>query len=591
MRGSKKPLCWVGVAAILLVATWLSGAEAQYLSDQIDDADATRLRFNPSPRLAGMGLLGITIEDENTEINMFDYIGGPVGLLEDRDTTSVDFQYDFGRSKTDWTGVDPWAYSPAGPLWPNFLDFGSADLQTRYSYHRFNALAAYRSRDNLSIGTRIDYTRSNYSHDVTKFDVTYITAVGEEDEAEPDTLFVGEAVRDSISNVKQWLFDILVDKQINENLNVGGHAVFTFESVTPEVFHSPDSMTIQMTQPVIVDLAAVPNAAYRLREIPRPEGDAKGAGGGLGFAYRLGDYVTLGGAGDIFSTTEKMNLEDPFFRQDMRRNMFTRSAKFYSLFNLRDVLEGAIKHRTKNMSGDGRYFWSFGCPVQGGDFEDITVSGVTADRDGWEERTSTRWLVRVPDTSIRFGVEYEKARGAFNVTPDSSYSGDVFVIPGECGEGGENAPFYPRYALLLDTEPMAIEFEEESFAAGAGLTLWFGRRSVTFGSEYSNRKRDVSGAIDGYTHRDLSLVKFGTEAEVTSRIALRAGHVWGNEKMESHGDWKEKIVTLGGTYVLIPGMRQIEVAYMYRTREPDFADVYNRETVDHRLTAYARVFF
>ena len=107
MRGGKKPLCWVGVAAILLVTTLLSGAEAQHLSDQIDDADATRLRFNPSPRLAGMGLLGITIEDENNEINLFDYIGSPVGLLDDRDTTSVDFQYDYARNKTDWTGVDP----------------------------------------------------------------------------------------------------------------------------------------------------------------------------------------------------------------------------------------------------------------------------------------------------------------------------------------------------------------------------------------------------------------------------------------------------------------------------------------------------
>ena len=591
MRGGKKPLCWVGVVAILLVTILLSGAEAQYLSDQINDADATRLRFNPSPRLAGMGLLGITVEDENNEINLFDYIGSPVGLLDDRDTTSVDFQYDFARNKTDWTGVDPWAYSPAGPMWPNFLDFDGADLQNRYRYQRFNALAAYRMRGNFSIGARVDYTRSNYATDVTKFGVTYITAVGEEDEAEPDTMFVGEASRDSVSDVKQWVFDILVDKEVNQNLNVGGHAIFTFETLAPEIFHSPDSLTIEITRPVIVDTTAVPNAATRLREIPKPSGDAQGAGGGLAFSYRLGDYVTLGASGDIFATDEKLELVAPFFRQEIRRDTFLKTGNVHSLFKLGQVLEGAIKHQSKNMSGDGKYFWSYGCPIQGGDFDAITVQGLTADRDGWEERTGTRWLIRVPETSIRIGMEYESARGEYKVTPDSAYSGGVFVVPGECGSG-ELAPIFPRYAVLVDDVPVEIDFEERTFNVGAALTLWFGRRAVTVGSEYSNWQQDTFAATGAYGQRDLALIKFGAEADVTNRVTVRAGHVWGEERRDPTGEvWDESTLTLGGSYVLVPGMRHIEVAYMHRTREPDFEDAFNRKTVDHRLTAYTRVFF
>ncbi len=68
--------------------------------------------------------MGIAVEDENNEINLFDYIGSPAGLLADRDSTSIDFQLT-SREQTDWKGVDPYAYSPAGPLWPNFIDFGA----------------------------------------------------------------------------------------------------------------------------------------------------------------------------------------------------------------------------------------------------------------------------------------------------------------------------------------------------------------------------------------------------------------------------------------------------------------------------------
>jgi hypothetical protein len=591
MRGGKKPLCLIGAAAILLVTTLLSGAEAQYLSDQIDDADATRLRFNPSPRLAGMGLLGITIEDENNEINLFDYIGSPVGLLNDRDTTSVDFQYDYGRNKTDWTGVDPWAYSPAGAIWPNFLDFDGADLQTRYRYQRFNALSAYRMRGNFSIATRVDYTRSEYATDITKFGVSYVTAVGDEDEAEPDTLFVREASRDSISEVKHWMFDILVDKEVNENIHVGGHAIFTFETIAPKIFISPDSLTMQMARPVLVDTTAVPHAAYRLREIPKPSGDAQGAGGGLAFSYRLGKYVTLGASGDVFASDEKIDFKGLFFRQEMRRETFLKTGKVHSLFKFGRALEGALKHQSKNMSGDGKYFWSFGCPIQGGDFNDITMLGPTADRDGWEERTGTRWLIRVPETSIRLGMEYESARGEYKVAPDSMYSEDVFVVPGECGYG-EDAVFFPRYAVRVDDVPIEIDFKERNFTAGAGLTLWFGRRAVTVGSEYKSWKYDASDATGAYSNRDLALIKFGAEGAVTNRITVRAGHVWGEERFDPAGQvWDERILTLGGTYVLVPGMRRIEVAYMHRTREPDFEDAFNRKTVDHRLTAYTRVFF
>lgn len=592
MRWGKRPICWVGVSAVFLMATWLSAAQAQLLSDQLEDADGKRLFENPSPRLGGMGLLGIAVEDENNEINLFDYIGSPAGLLADRDSISIDFQYDFARSKTDWQGVDPYAYSPAGPLWPNFLDFSGASLETRYDYQRFQFLSAYRDfRHNLSLGARVDYVRSERAIDITKFDVAYITAVGEEDDAVPETLFVGQASRDSVSDVKSWVFDILADKEVRPGVHVAGHAIFSFENMKPEIFHSPDSLTVQITRPVVVDTTTDPNGATRLRTIPNPKSSAEGVGGGIAFSYEMGKYMTLGVSGDIFSTDETVALRGPFFRQEMTRNAFYKAANFHSLFKLGESLEGAVKHESTNMSGDGRYFWSFGCPIQGGDFTDSTTVGKTADRDGWEERTGTRWLVRVPETSIKLAVEYESARGRFEVDPDSAYGGQVFVIPGECS-GGELAPEFPRYAVLIDTEAERLDFEEKDFSVGASLTLWFDWRPLTLATEYESQKMDVLASGMVGLERDLALIKIGSEFGLSRKITVRAGGVWGRDEIEPSGEgWDEGILTLGGTYVLVPGLRHIEVAYMYKSRKPDLNDVFDRETTDHRLTAYTRIFF
>ncbi len=589
MRWGNKRLVWVGVAAIFLVTTWLSGGEAQLLDEQIDMADAERIRFNPSPRLGGMGLLGITVEDENNEINLFDYIGSPAGLLADRDSTTVDFQYDFGTSQTDWHGVDPFAYPPNQELWPNFLEFGRADLETEYSFQRLRVLSAYRSRENFSIGGRLDYNRSGYSEEVRKFDVTYITARGEEDEAVADTLFLDEMTREVVDDIQSWVFDLLVDKQINPKLNVAGHAMFSFEHFQPQIFHSPDSVTIDMTRPVTaVDTTIDPSGASRLPwPIPNPESEAKGVGGGLAFSYDLNRYVTLGASGDIFATYENIETIWPIFRQVLERDMFMQTGKVHGLFRLGEALEGAVKHESRKISGDGAYSWSFGCPLQGGGFDFITSQGKTADHDGWEERTGARWLIRVPETSIRLAVQYESGRGETTVEPDSAYSADVFLAPEGCG-GESVAGLVP----VIDGVTQEVDFEDKDFTSGAALTLWFGVRPLTVGAEYRNRKVDYEQMGGNSGHRDLSVIRLGAEFGVTRRITVRAGGVWGEERFAPIDEvWDESTFTLGGSYVLVPGLRHIEAAYMFKSREPDFDDVFRRETNDHRLTFYTRIFF
>jgi len=598
-----KPLCRAGISALLLLAVWASGSEGQLLSEQMEESDGSRLLRNRSPRLAGMGLLRIAVEDENNELNLFDYVGSPAGLLADRDSTSVDFQFDLARHRTSWTGVDPLYFSPAGRHYPAFLEFaGGADVEERFGFERYDVLATFRRPGNLGVGARVKRVSGFVEDDISKYDVTFVRAIGEEEETmEPDTLFVPAMSRDSISRVEHWLFDVIVDKHVGSGLVVGGHAVFTIDDRAPEIFHSPDSMITDLTKVTVVDTFQSPDAAIRRAPYPLTEGKGDGIGGGLAFSYELNRMVTVGAAGDIMATDGEYDLKGAFFRQEMKTEDFRQTGSMHGLFKLGRVLEGAVKHSSTSGDGSGEYFWSYGCPVQGGGFDFLTLEGETADKDYWEERTGTRWLLRVPQTSIKLSVEYESNRGNYTVVPDSAYDADVFGVPGECA-GGEGALNHPRYALVFDNNPIDYDFREKTLTAGASLTLWFGRRPLSLATEYESWNQEWEEATEGPGSRDLSMIKLGSEVAVSRSVTVRVGGVWGEDRVARggissvfqrplEGVWTERTFTLGGTYVLIPGLRQIEVAYMYSSREPDFKDIYDRETKDHRITAYTRFYF
>ena len=321
---------------MLLVAVWASGSEGQFLSEQVDESDGARLLRNGSPRLAGMGLLRIAVEDENNELNLFDYVGSAAGLLADRDSTSVDFQFDLARHRTSWSGVDPLSFSPAGRLFPGFLEFaGGADVDQKFGFERYDLLATFRKPGNLGIGARVKRVSSFVENDISKYDVTFVRAVGEEDDTlEPDTMFVGQMARDSISRVDHWLFDVIVDKEVSSGLVVGGHVVFTFDDRAPEIFHSPDSMITDLTRVTVVDTFQSPDAAIRRMAYPIPHGKGDGAGGGLAFSYELNRMITVGAAGDIMATDSEHNLNGAFFRQEMKTDDFRKTGSMHSLFKL-----------------------------------------------------------------------------------------------------------------------------------------------------------------------------------------------------------------------------------------------------------------
>jgi hypothetical protein len=596
-----KPLRLVCVSGLLLLAVWASGSQAQFLSQQVAESDGERLLTNPSPRLAGMGLLKIAVEDENNELNLFDYVGSVAGLLSDRDSTSVDFLFDLARRHTDWTGIDPWLLSPTGRLYPNFLEFGRADYKDGFGFERYDLLSVYRRPKDLSVGARVRRVKSFIEQDVTKYDATYIRAIGEADNLQPDTVWAPKIERDSLARVEQWVFDMMADKQLSEGVVVGGHAIFSFENQEPAIYHKPDSLVDAITKVTAVDTLVVPAQAFVRYPYPMPRGGGRGVGGGIAFSYDWNDMVTLGAAGDIFSFNDQYNLKGRFFRQEITQDRFSKSGKLHTLLKFGNVLEGAVKHQSSSGDGSGTYFWSYGCPVQGGGFQTTTVRGPTADTKFWEERTGTRWLLRVPDTSIKLSMEYEDARGSNTVRPDSAYNSAVFDVPGDCAFG-DLAVEHPKLAFVIDNAPIDYSFDERTFTTGASLTLWFGRRPLSLATEYESWSQEWEEATDGPGTRDLSLVKLGSEVSVTRSITLRVGGVWGQDRLTQSsgaplvqyplaGTWTEKNLTIGGTYVLLPGLRQIEVAYLYRTRKPDFPDVYSREVKEHRLTAYTRFYF
>jgi hypothetical protein len=87
----------LAVAAIPGIATT---AHAQYLAPATDRPGFEGRPTQPSLRLAMLGGLSLAIADENNEINLWDYAGSSLGLLGDRDATSMDIYFDSG-SLTD----------------------------------------------------------------------------------------------------------------------------------------------------------------------------------------------------------------------------------------------------------------------------------------------------------------------------------------------------------------------------------------------------------------------------------------------------------------------------------------------------------
>jgi len=75
-------------------------AHAQFLAPATDRPGFEGRPTQPSLRLAMLGGLSLAIADENNEINLWDYAGSSLGLLGDRDSTSMDIYFDSG-SLTD----------------------------------------------------------------------------------------------------------------------------------------------------------------------------------------------------------------------------------------------------------------------------------------------------------------------------------------------------------------------------------------------------------------------------------------------------------------------------------------------------------
>jgi len=85
------------MASVLLVART---AGAQYLAPALDRPGFDRRPTQPSLRLVTLGGLSLAIADENNEINLWDFGGSSLGLIGDRDSTSLDAYLDSG-SRSD----------------------------------------------------------------------------------------------------------------------------------------------------------------------------------------------------------------------------------------------------------------------------------------------------------------------------------------------------------------------------------------------------------------------------------------------------------------------------------------------------------
>lgn len=91
------------VAILLAAGLAAAPARAQFLASELERTLFDQRLRQPSLRLATLGRLSLALDDENNEINQWDFGGSPVGLLDDRAGNSVDLFIDDGGRTAERT--------------------------------------------------------------------------------------------------------------------------------------------------------------------------------------------------------------------------------------------------------------------------------------------------------------------------------------------------------------------------------------------------------------------------------------------------------------------------------------------------------
>ena len=99
LRGQAARSLAIALAAAA-ITTIAAVAHAQTLAPAIDRPGSERQTTQPSLRLVTLGGMSLAISDENNEINLWDFAGSSLGLLGDRDSTSLDVFLD-SRAASD----------------------------------------------------------------------------------------------------------------------------------------------------------------------------------------------------------------------------------------------------------------------------------------------------------------------------------------------------------------------------------------------------------------------------------------------------------------------------------------------------------
>jgi len=92
--------CLASAAAAILCA---APAEAQFLAPALERSGLDQRLRQPSLRLATLGRVTLAFDDENNEINQWDFGGSTVGLLTDRNGNSVDLYVDVAEKSAERT--------------------------------------------------------------------------------------------------------------------------------------------------------------------------------------------------------------------------------------------------------------------------------------------------------------------------------------------------------------------------------------------------------------------------------------------------------------------------------------------------------
>ncbi len=516
---------WIGTLGVLWVALGAAPARAQVLGPAPEPLQFVVDPLERSPRLAGMGGLIYTVEDEHNQIDLWDFARNPVGLAAGRDSSSIEF----------WGGTASDA---------RFRDETLQRVRQSLSLRDFHALAEAwrRSRGRFVYGAEVRFLESR--RDDPFDDQTYRRGTSG-----------GVAARPTLAGVVKWVESGRMRWALRANVHV------VEQDQEYRVMHArPGGDYLGGSGGL---LPGTPNL------FDANSGFLSGLGLGGVLDYQFGEWLDAAIVGDyIKEKVETKNETKRSLAQYNQDRPFSQGG-LSLVGRLGKLVEWGADGRLFRSAAEEDYYITISAGIAR---VPISARGMRLDADQNGSLLRGRLLVHLP-YGLRLGgggnARYEKLAVVPPAGDPDSYN--IFLDHLYVSEPDADS-------LMLPDSVARTTRKLHAYQLGGGLA-WSSGRRVVAGVEYhyGQDRRDSEVLGEGVQGPYLKSweIRAGAEYRCTEQFTGRAGFGYAKgdaNTLTDQDEWVSRTLTLGAGYSPKDSAWGLESGYRVEWTDSDFGD-------------------